>query len=148
MKLTDLLEMPVHRKKELPVDMGTFKPFFSEDSLARRYDFIAKTKVGTTPAFVVIRKNEESAAIGIPALRDDDQKPGMEVMCVVEFKPNVTLSGNLQLKEKGVLQVAKVRALPGIQTGGWGSTLYFSLAKAGYVIISDNLQYGSEKVDQ
>ena len=139
MKIEELLEMPLLKKSELEV--RSFRPFYSENSLADRFDFIHKgTTFDDENYWVVIRKNHQFASIGIPGTRYDGVD-GMRPIGTVEFKPPVlSTTKNISLG-KNVLQVALAEVSKKYQTMGWGLYLYTALADAGYVVISDNTQY-------
>lgn len=139
MLLSQLLEMPTLKPEELPPSPA--RPFFSEASLERNYEFIHRGETHEGEKYwVVIKKNKHTAAIGIPGQRDDGTF-GMDIIGTVDFKPP-NLSGLKDIKVgENVLQVGLAHVVPNRQSRGWGMYLYTSLAEAGYVIISDNLQY-------
>jgi hypothetical protein len=139
MKLQQLLEMPEIRKTELAPRVA--RPFFSEASLARNYDFIHRgTSLGGTDYWVVLKKDSSMAALGFPGQRSDGAF-GMDVIGTLEFKSH-NLSGLKTITAgKNVLQVGLAHIVPKHQSQGWGLYLYTSLAAAGYIVISDNLQY-------
>lgn len=139
MKIEQLLEMPVLRKTELPPREA--RPFFSEASLARNYEFIHRsTTHNGTDYWVVIKKDRTIAAIGFPGQRDDGTF-GMDVIGTLEFRPPTISSKRVLSVPDSALQVGLAHVVPRHQGLGWGLYLYTALADAGYVIISDNLQY-------
>jgi hypothetical protein len=143
MKLMDLLETPVLNPAEMPINMHPHRPFISVDTIDREYRIIAKEKTLTGEEyFVILRKHNDQAVIGIPGFRETDKKPGIEVMGTVAFKHSVQLSGKQTFNlNTNVLQVEGIRIGDKAKHQGWGFYLYLTLAKCGYVVISDNNQY-------
>lgn len=138
MLLRDFLkEMPQLKTQELPA--RGHKPFYSESTLAERYNILNDNNDYT----VVIRKNLDSAAIGVMGIREVDSTPGLEILGLVGFKQHLNLSGikDTPIKLPKTLQVDLVDVLTKWQRSGWGIRLYFELARAGYTVISDNTQY-------
>jgi hypothetical protein len=140
MKLTQLLEMPIIKPTELPVKIA--RPFYTMRSIDRNHETIHKgTTVENQQYWCLLRKDKQSAAIGIPGQRDDGAW-GLDILGTVDFKPTTLLSGRKEFSIPGsVLQVSLVEIVPKRQGRGWGLYLYTALAEAGYVVISDNTQY-------
>jgi hypothetical protein len=140
MRLTQLLEMPVLKQDELPVKIA--RPFYTLQLVERNHETIHKgTTTENQQYWCVLRKNKQSASIGILGQRDDGAW-GLDILGTVDFKPTTLLSGRKEFNIPGsVLQVGLVEVVPNRQGRGWGLYLYTALAEAGYVIISDNTQY-------
>jgi hypothetical protein len=139
-KLSDLLEMPVLRPTELTPKIA--RPFYTMQSIERSYDAIYKgVTLEGQQYWCLLRKDKQSASIGIPGQRDDGAH-GLDVIGNVDFKPTTILSGRRDFTiPKSVLQVSLVEIVPKRQSRGWGLYLYTALAEAGYVVVSDNTQY-------
>jgi hypothetical protein len=143
MKLKDLLEAPMLDPSEMPDNIGPMRPFISMDTVKRDFSVIAHDFTGSGEEyFVVLRKHTDNAVIGLPGVRRPDKKVGIDVFGEVSFKHSVRFTG-MQTFDVGrqVIQVDSVRVGKDIQKFGWGLYLYLSLARAGYVVISDNKQY-------
>ena len=142
MKLQDLLEMPLLKNQELKFDHPV-RPFMSLETIDRDFDYINKDK--TTEGddyFVVMKKDNSVAIIGVPWIREPDKREGIKIYGDVEFKHVRHLTGMQILSAgKNVVQVDLVRVPEKLKSRGWGFYLYLSLAAAGYVIISDNTQF-------
>jgi hypothetical protein len=143
MKLEELMETPVLDPTEMPVNMQPHRPFVSVDTIEREYRIIAKEKTPTGEEYyVMLRKHNDQAVIGIPGFRETDKKPGVAVLGTAGFKQGVQLSGTQTFNlNTNVLQVDGVRIGDKAKHQGWGFYLYLTLAKCGYVVISDNTQY-------
>jgi hypothetical protein len=143
MKLEELMETPVLDPTEMPVNMYPFRPFVSMDTINREYRIIAKGVVPTGEEyFVIMRKHNDQAIIGIPGFREPTKKPGIEVMGNMTLKHTTQISGNQPFNlGTNVIQVDGVRVGNTAKYQGWGFYLYLTLAKCGYVVVSDNKQY-------
>lgn len=141
MKAKELLEAPpVFNPAEANFG-GLMQRFYSDETLKRDFEFAQKFKIENEEVFVVIAKDKSKAAIGFPSIRKSDNKSGMEVVGVVDFKkPDISASKWFDFKEH-ILQVDGVEVTNKFKTLGYGFHLYLGLAKAGFVIISDNYQY-------
>jgi hypothetical protein len=143
MKLSDLLsEMPIFKNTEMP-PMELLQPFYSMNTLHREFDFIGKGQTRDNEEFwVVIKKNHNFAVIGVPGTRERDGREGMNIYGEIEFKTNLLISGlNKIVAGKNVVQVNVVGISEKYRHMGFGFYLYLTLAKAGFVVISDNTQY-------
>jgi hypothetical protein len=138
MKLRALFEMPQYVNKEIPtLDMGEHKPFYTQRSMSEKYNILA-----TTPYYVGISKDGTFGFIGEAGNRADDNAPGAFILGSIEFKSNLNISSLRHLlPNKKVLQVDGVEVSKLYNRRGIGYYLYFTLIQAGYVVISDNLQY-------
>jgi hypothetical protein len=142
MQLDDLFESPQYIPIELPINLGEFISFCSNDTLLSDYHIIGDGTNSDNKFQVAIRKSESFAFIGIPGLRDRDNKPGIKVVGSIEFQYIMKLSGTTSIiNPKNALQVRLVDVSDRYKRLGWGFELYLSLAKAGYTVISDNTQY-------
>jgi hypothetical protein len=131
-------EEPEIRPEELTFDTP-MRPFYSQQSLDREFNVVYD---GADGIMVVMRHDHATSSIGKRGLRPLDNKPGMSIIGSVDFKHELNLSGRARhdLGPK-VLQVSLARIDDTQRIEGYGFRLYFELAKAGYTIISDNLQY-------
>lgn len=149
MRIKELLEAaPDFIDKEMPVvTTGTTIDFYSEDTIKRDFTLIALIDYDKKKVVVVLSKTKKFAAVGFMGVRKEDKKVGMTIVGTVEFKdePNIAYDRAIPTG-KNVLQVDGVEILPKYKTKGYGFLLYLSLAKYGYVIISDNTQNRGGKV--
>jgi hypothetical protein len=138
MKVEELFEMPRLEPKELPtVNSGKIRRFNSNETLKVKYNIIAKFGKN----IVGISKDSSYAFIGEQGTREDNVK-GAYVLGTIDFKKPLNISSieHIEAPEK-VLQVDGVEISKKFQRDGIGYYLYLGLIKAGYVVISDNLQY-------
>lgn len=140
MKLQDLLEMPKFIPRELPVIKTVDGAFCSEDTIKSDYEFVAKINdLSGEDLWILLSKDKRKALIGLPGIRSD-KKPGLRVFATADIKAAANFS---YLKELNipdhVLQIDGVEAHN--KRFGYGYFLYFGLIKAGYVVVSDNVQY-------
>lgn len=126
---------------------GFMQVFYSDDTLARDFEFIFKGKDSNDAEFyVVMHKDKSIAVIGKPSIRKMDGKSGMEIIGTAEFKdaPDVS-SSKLIVFSHNVLQIDSVEVAKKFKARGYGFYLYFALASAGYSIISNSTQYRGGK---
>lgn len=139
MKIAELLnEMPRLETRELPtVNSGIYKKFYSNESIKAKYDVLE-----TKPFIIGISKDKTFAFIGAKGNREDDGVEGAFILGTIDFKKPVNISStkNVELPERAI-QVDGVEINKINQRRGVGYYLYLALIKAGYAVISDNLQY-------
>jgi hypothetical protein len=138
MKVEELFEMPQFINRELPTLIsGNFKKFYTTNSITAKYDIIFDK------TFIVgLSKDKTFAFIGERGERPDDNAPGAYILGSVDFKKPLNISSieDIDVPEK-VLQIDGVEINKIQQRRGVGYYLYLALIQAGYVVISDNLQY-------
>lgn len=142
MKLSALLEAPpVFVNKDLKLDTP-LRPFMSQKSIDRDYEFIVNDKtVEGQEYWIILHKNKLNALIGEPGTREDGVF-GMSILGELTFKISTVLSSIKKLNiPKHVLQVSLVRMSEDKKGRGYGFYLYLGLVSAGYVIVSDFTQY-------
>lgn len=140
MELQDLVETPI--KVDRPLDVGHFRPFMSQRAIEREreYDTIYTAHELGTDLVGILRKTKSSAMLGTPGHREDGT-PGLNLLVDLEFKDKLDVSPIHVTPHDQILQVKLVRTAPASQSRGFGMLLYFILAQAGYVVVSDNTQY-------
>ena len=146
MKLSELLEMaPVFKNSEADT-LSLHQLFLTDEAMKRDFSIISNISVGGSDYVIALRNSGAIAVIGKTGKRKLDGKPGIEIIGDVEFKHKQTISGlNSFPTNDKILQVSTV-VEPSFRTFGFGFYLYLTLAKAGYMIVSDNTQYIGGKV--
>jgi hypothetical protein len=142
MKLSELLEMvPVFKNSEADT-LSLSQLFFTDESISRDFSIIGIAKINNIEYKIVLKKSQGIAFIGEKGKRKLDGKPGIEIIGDVEFKHKQTISGLKSFPPNDkILQVRTVVIEPNNRIIGLGFYLYLTLAKAGYMIVSDNTQY-------
>lgn len=142
MKLQDLFEMPDFIDKDIEPFPFQHKSY-SIEAVERSFEVIKKLKISKNIFWVAIKKNKEIAVLGVLSTRAEDSKPILKVVAEVEFKSTLDLSWGREfdVDAKHVLQVDGASVLTSHQVSGIGSNLYFALAEAGFVVLSDTTQY-------
>lgn len=142
MKLSELLEMaPVLKNSEADT-LSLHQLFLTDEAMERDFSIIGKISIGGNDYIIALRNSGAIAVIGKTGKRKLDEKPGIEIIGDVKFKHNQTISGLKSFPaDDKILQVNTVVVEPSFRTFGFGFYIYLTLAKAGYMIVSDNTQY-------
>ncbi len=142
MKLRELLESPDFINKEMPTYVRTTIEFYSENTMREMFDTIATFEYLGKKTVVLMAKTKKFAVIGTMGVRPEDKKNGMYIIGTVDFKSKLNLSYDKDIPGAvNALQVDVVEISDRSKRRGYGVLLYFNLAKYGYEIISDNVQY-------
>lgn len=139
MKVEELFEMPRLEPRELmTVNSGNYERFNTNATLKAKY----KQLIIIDKFVVGISKDSSFAFIGEYGNRKDDGEAGAIVYGTVDFKKPLNISSieDIELPDNA-LQIDGVEIAKKYQRDGIGYYLYLALIKAGYVVISDNLQY-------
>jgi len=147
MKLKELLtETTDFINKEMPLNTSASINFYSEDTINREFDIIDKIKINDITYWIVLKKNKSFAVIGKMDKRNSDGKVGIQMVGVLEFKDKPDFAFNRLIDvDENVLQVDSVEVYDKVKFNGLGFNLYLSLAKYGYIIVSDHSQYRGGK---
>lgn len=139
MKIEELFEMPQVIDRELmTIDSGAYERFNTLATLKAKY----RQLISIEKFIVGISKDTSFAFIGEYSNRKEDDEPGAIVYGTVDFKKPVNISSIADIDvPKKVLQIDGVEISKKYQRDGIGYYLYLALIKAGYIVISDNLQY-------
>lgn len=138
MKLDELFEMPQLEPKELStIYSGAVRRFNSQQTIDVKYDILS-----TFGKYLIgISKDKSFAFIGETGTREDGVN-GAFVLGTIDFKKPLNISSLEHVEAPDhVLQVDGVELAKKYQRDGLGYLLYLGLIKAGYIVISDNLQY-------
>jgi len=131
--------MPRLEPRELmTVNSGVYERFNTTATLKAKYKQLI-----LIDKFVVGISNDSSFAfIGEYSNRKDDGEPGAIVYGTVDFKKPLNISSieDIELPNSAI-QIDGVEIAKKYQRDGIGYYLYLGLILAGYVVISDNLQY-------
>ena len=132
----------------MPIISTTTVGFYSESTIKEMFDIIGKYTLIDQEYWVMLKKDKSMAVIGYTGVRPQDNVGGLYITGVIEFKPTLDISYQDVIPHtKATLQVDGVQINPKITRTGQGYLLYYLLVKAGYVIISDNVQYiGGKKL--
>lgn len=143
MKLSQLLEGPPdYLDKEMPVVSIKSINFYSEDTVKREFELMAKIEKGADTYWAIIKKNKSFAVIGKLSKREQDGATGIELVGKLEFKDSPDFSYSEMIETPAhVLQVDSVVVLESERFNGVGADLYKAIAKYGYVLVSDHTQY-------
>jgi hypothetical protein len=142
MSVQDLLEAPPDfLNKEMPIISSSTLMFYSETTIKDLFNIIDKKQIQNQMFWVLLRKDKTMAVVGYIGNRKEDNKLGLYITGTVEFKPTLDISYTTNFDSNSAMQVDGVQVNPLVARGGQGYFLYSALVKAGYVIISDNLQY-------
>jgi hypothetical protein len=141
MSVQDLLETPDFIDKEMPSVSNITINFYSDATISRMFDVVGTQKIGELNYWVLLKKDKSFAVVGYIGNRREDNAVGLYQTGTVEFKSQLDISYTTHFKGRNALQVDSVQVSPLFQAGGQGYLLYLMLVRAGYVIISDNMQY-------
>lgn len=136
MKFKELFEMPEYIDKELPKPQHLMHAI-SVDSLDREYDLLGHHESGEVKIVSAIKKDLSSALIGNVITRDDGKR-AIKVVVTIDFHTEQLPRG---ISNGTAIQVDTVLAIDGMSGFGYGYTLYKDILKAGYAVVSDNVQY-------
>lgn len=142
MKLEKLFEMPDLVNREMPEPPTTWS--YSTETINRLYDPIGRLFVDGVECYGFVKKNGSGAIFGTLGKRTDgDNEIGFLIRVAIDLKHETELSyfNDITVKKENVIQIDGVLTSEKYKFTGAGSSLYFLLAKAGYVIVSDHLQY-------
>lgn len=142
MKLQDLFEMPDFIDKDIePFPFQT--DMLSVDTINRSFDVIKKVSIKKNHGWICLKKDKSVAVIGYLSRRKPDNKPALSIVGEVEFKASLDLSWvhEINVESANVLQVDGASVLSAFHGGSIATSLYFALAEAGYVVLSDTTQY-------
>lgn len=148
MKLQEfLMEMPDFINKEMPIITNGTIRFYSIDTIERDFDLISKTIKNNEEFWTILKKDKSIASIGILSRRKEDNKLGLDLLGILDFKESPDFSFNrlINVNEK-VLQVDSVNIYSD-KFQGFGYLLYSTLVEYGYILVSDHTQYlGGKKL--
>lgn len=140
-QLIKLNEMPDFIPKE--VKLPPMQISYSNNTMKTDFDMVGSFDDNDTTYFVAMRKDGSEAVLGKAGIRDEaTQEVGFIILGSIDFKDLVEFSyfKDLSVPRNVVIQVDGVGMRRDKKTGS-GNRFYFTLAKTGYVIISDNTQY-------
>jgi len=142
MKVYELFEMSPRLEKSnlMSLNSGEFKKFNSSQTLKEKYDLLPTAK-----GYIVgMSKDGNYAMIGQKGVRKEDGARGAFILGTIDFKKPMELSiddEEIDFPQDKILQVDGVEIAKKYQRDGLGYLLYLSLINAGFMVISDNLQY-------
>lgn len=142
MKLQDLFEMPNYINKEMPVLKTNFRPSYSITTIDREFIIIGKYTISNIEYWVLLKTDKSFAVLGKIGSISDEVR--LLVIAKLDLKPTLDLSWEKEfdIEAQNVIQVDGVEVLDASEKmQGFGSLFYKSLAKYGYVLISDTTQY-------
>lgn len=146
MKVKILLEDHVHTDGQMPRgQIGS--TFTSNSSLERRYDLIGELK--TIEGLVRFYKLKDiNSVIGVvDSKKPDTGEDSNAVIFSLKFKKAHTIVNMPKLfKDKTVLQVDKVITDPTCEGYGISSLAYLAIARMGYVVLFDTVQFTDGKM--
>lgn len=119
------------------------KSFTSDSSLARLYEpaFAEITVEGEKISFYMLKATKKIIGT-IKATKPDTKQESNQIIFSIKFKSSTTLvKVPSELDSSKILQVDRTAIDPEYEGQGIASFVYISLAKAGYIIISDSSQF-------
>lgn len=142
MKISELLEMPDLKNTEMQ-SVPKLNMSYSFDTVKRVFDVIGKTDVDGVEYWALIKKDRSQAILGHLGQRMPANTPGLVIDGELEFKDVLDLAyfRKLDISPKNAIQVDGVQLDAAKRFKNMGSWLYLALARYGYVIVSDTLQF-------
>jgi hypothetical protein len=147
MKVQELFEMPELRDWEIdPVKAGWVddKPTYNSFStFERQYDDLQNSSlyIDGEKAIIGLAKKHVSCVAYIKTFKPNSNEQTLQVITRIQFYYPRPLSNHLPSDIINPLQVQKVYTIEPYKGDGIASFLYALLAKEGFTIISDKVQY-------
>lgn len=155
MKLKDLFEMPEYRDLvrdqsdwiEMKDD-GSPGKYISVNTVQRVYDEIDEIKIHGIKYRLLLNKKKMLAGAFIPGKIEQTGEAVYWVASIIYFKS--PMIKNLPVEfVNNILQVDRVATIKKVEGFDLASTLYSCLARKGFTVVSDNIQYtGGKKLWQ